>query len=467
VTPAVRLHPLPSPRPASRTSVEQRLIMCVQLDGPRLQVCNAHFSIRDQDPSGVLRARQADQLALQLWFGERLGYATVVGGDLNATPSGTVQGGTAGGDTAGGDTAGGDTAGGETADGETAQDGTARGGRREILRPLYELATECEPEDRDRPTYGAAKIDYLFAGRGLSRVACDVVSRPESDHRALVGRFRPEPTDGAAPAAEPLPAARRGAFIGPVGTGADSGALAEALRRRAAGLEVEVRERDGALVLGGSRADPWGRTLDASFLRPLRQWTAAGTARNEVRVPAAFTLVLDLGKDPTRKAYEALERALRPYRDMLFRLDGGREVRAAVRIVVPDSAGLRQHFRGAAGRSTSFLFVEARQSSLTGDVPGLPRDAVAVVSVRLPELARGLIGGSVDPAVLERQVRSLHQRGYLVRVSGLGTTGKTPVDDRTWTTLLDAGVDLIEVDDVGSLGGPSPARAAPGPAQAD
>jgi endonuclease/exonuclease/phosphatase family metal-dependent hydrolase len=466
--PSVRLHPLPSPMPADRTRIEQRLALCVQLPAARLQVCNAHFSIRDQDPSGTVRARQADRLADELWFGERLGYATIVGGDLNATPAGT---------------------------------GGPHG--RRILQPLYDRATECEAADAQRATYGGVKIDYLFAGRGLSRVGCEVVARPESDHRVLVGRFRPGPagpqagaqavaaagspagspagpSSGSPSPAEPPAAspgaARPAAFLGPAASRADGGALVGALRRGAAGLAVEARLRDGTLVLGDGAdggtggatpggtsggagspptldangpVDPWGRTLDGSFLRPLAQWAQAHRAGQRADSPAGepptrpFTLVVDLGPAPAPAAYVALERALRPYRDVLFRLDGGREVPGALRIVVPDTAALRRHL---AARPGSFLFVEARPRSTVQGAPELPREAVAVVRVDLA----GLTPATVDPAVLERQVRAVHQHGYLLRASGVGATV-----DALWTTLVDAGVDLVEVGRVDQLGAPA------------
>jgi endonuclease/exonuclease/phosphatase family metal-dependent hydrolase len=436
--PVVSLHPLPSPRPVTKKSIEQRLAMCLELGGPRLRVCNAHFSIRDQDPTGALRARQAEQLAQEMWFGERLGYATLVGGDFNASPAGTVT-----------------------------------PGGREILGPLYESGTECEDAAQRRPTYGTTKIDYLFAGRGFTRVSCAVLERPESDHRVLVGRFRPGPpsaekqaaekpaakgadgegtvADGAVAGDEPAGPRLRNAFLTGAGTRDDGGALASALGRGAAGLEVEARARGGAIVLGAAKADPWRRTLDGSYLRPLRRWIAARGGAVDPRSPTPFTLLVNLGPEPDRAAYEALERALHPYRGMLFRLDAGREVRAAVRVVVPDSRALREHLTTGAGRSTSYLFVEAGEAS--GGGAGLPRDAVAVVSVRLPGLA-GLVGGA-DAAVLERQVRRVHERGYLVRLAGLDPAAVAAAPgglDRLWTTLLDAGVDLIAVDSVAALG---------------
>jgi endonuclease/exonuclease/phosphatase family metal-dependent hydrolase len=448
--PAVSLLPLPSPRPTTKKSIEQRLAMCLELDGPRLRICNAHFSIRDQDPTGALRARQAEQLARELWFGERLGYATLVGGDLNAAPAGTV--GPAG---------------------------------RAILGPLYERGTECDEPARQQPTYGPTKIDYLFAGRGFARVGCTVLERPESDHRVLVGRFRPQPPAGEKAAAEKAAAGNgaaekgaadgdaadgdavdgdavvagprlRNAFIGAAGTREDGGGLAGALGVGAAGLEVEARARGGRIVLGAARADPWGRTLDDSYLRPLRRWIAARGGKVDPASPTPFTLLVNLGPEPDRAAYEALERALHPYRGMLFRLDAGREVRAAVRVVVPDSRALREHLTAGAGRSTSYLFVEAGDASGAG--PDLPRAAVAVVGVRLPGLA-ALVGGA-GAAVLERQVRRVHERGYLVRMAGLDQAALAAARqagglDQLWTALLDAGVDLIAVDNVAALGPPA------------
>jgi hypothetical protein len=81
--------------------------------------------------------------------------------------------------------------------------------------------------------------------------------------------------------------------------------------------------------------------------------------------------------------------------------------------------------------------------------PALPRDAVAMVTVRLPELAAA---SPLDAATVERQVRLVHDRGYLVRLEGITAATSAAGLERLWTPMLDAGVDFISVDDIGTIG---------------
>lgn len=149
---------------SSPSGKEQRVVLCVRQDSRGLQVCNAHFSNKEEDPEGTYRARQAQTMAGLIDEGVRLGYRTISGGDLNAEPPDDDLG---------------------TPYGDPAKYPT--------LVPLYEYNIECdeiEYGERDgENTSGFNKIDYLFVDRGFSSISCDATSTDYSDHVPLVGWF--------------------------------------------------------------------------------------------------------------------------------------------------------------------------------------------------------------------------------------------------------------------------------------
>ncbi|MEU9507706.1 endonuclease/exonuclease/phosphatase family protein [Micromonospora sp. NPDC048170] len=150
---------LPSPKPVGSRWMERRSAVCVRLRAPRVQVCGAHLSTPQQDPDGRVRAAQAARLAAEARRGHERGYPTIIGGDLNTTPATTVA-----------------------------------GSRQQVLQPLYDQGADCDL-GRMRPTFGSIKIDYLFAGAGVTPLGCTVTPTSLSDHRMISARYhlRPDP----------------------------------------------------------------------------------------------------------------------------------------------------------------------------------------------------------------------------------------------------------------------------------
>ena len=157
---------------SSPSGKEQRVALCVRLDSRGLQVCNAHFSNKDEDHTGTYRAQQAQAMAALIDEGVRLGYRTITGGDFNAEPP-DDDGGTPYSDSP----------------------------EHPTLVPLYEYNIECDEieygkRDGENTTgydwfkpWGTNKIDYLFVDRGFSSISCDATSTDYSDHVPVVGWF--------------------------------------------------------------------------------------------------------------------------------------------------------------------------------------------------------------------------------------------------------------------------------------
>lgn len=161
--------PVPLSSPSGK---EQRVALCVRQDSRGLQVCNAHFSNKGEDPEGTYRARQARTMAELIDEGVKLGYRTITGGDFNAEPPDD--------------------------DGATPYSDPAK---HPTLVPLYNYNIECDEieygrRDGENTTgyewfnpSGTNKIDYLFVDRGFSSITCDATSTDYSDHVPLVGWF--------------------------------------------------------------------------------------------------------------------------------------------------------------------------------------------------------------------------------------------------------------------------------------
>lgn len=402
-------HPLPSPHPSGAKPAHQRLAMCVQLEAVALQLCNAHLPTREEDPTGELRAAGAAQLAQEVWFGERLGFLTVYGGDLNTRPDELV-------------------------------------GNQRILDQLYERGAECDPVENPQATFKGAKIDYIFAGLGSSGIACSVVFSARSDHEILVARFQlPVAVEAVDRDSPPLlaQAYARADLDRP-----NSRLLVSALERGFNSVEVDVQAPtpEGDFPLDTTQGpDPWGRTLDEYYLRPLGRLVGAQLGKIHPDSRAPFTLVVDIrDSQPTAEMYEALERELRPYRGMLSRVEDGEIVPGAVRVVVPNNAALHAYL---SRRSSSMFFVAVRAPWRVGydEVPSSV--FIAMANVRLDEV----VESTRDLRNIEAEVRLAHHLGYRIRFYGYEDLGDTRESRRIWVALKAAEADFISTDDLAGL----------------
>jgi hypothetical protein len=229
--------------------------------------------------------------------------------------------------------------------------------------------------------------------------------------------------------------------------------LLDALDARFMSVEADVFLIDGELLVAHDLADcRRHRTLRGMYLEPL-----AARARANGRVYAdaprgtgPLVMLIDIKREGER-AYEAIDRELAAYADVMTSWKGGVVTQRAITVIIsgdiPRTTIAAQQERRA--------FVDGREHDLEGS-----RNAAAPASlvpmVSMPWTSRfSWIGLGPMPTAqrreLTRLVNEAHARGYRLRFWG------TPNLPEFWKELVAAGVDLVGVDDlalgVASLGG--------------
>jgi glycerophosphoryl diester phosphodiesterase len=215
--------------------------------------------------------------------------------------------------------------------------------------------------------------------------------------------------------------------------------LLDALDHGFCSVEADIYLLDGELRVAHDEVDcvP-GRTLESLYLDPLRERVRQNGGRVHAGSPAPLILLVDI-KNTGEETCAALLDALEPYRDMLteYREDGIHE--GAVTVIVS----------GWYPREKLIARLP-RLAACDGRLPHLgqpPRD-YPMVSESWPKVFRWRGAGEFpenERALLERIVTTAHAAGQIVRFWGL------PPGGRAWDTLYEAGVDLINTDDLAAL----------------
>jgi hypothetical protein len=222
--------------------------------------------------------------------------------------------------------------------------------------------------------------------------------------------------------------------------------LSDAIARGFTSVEVDVWRHGSRLLVGHEAVEAavLGRTLQSLYLDPLAAWVAEhdGTVFGDPAVP--FTLVVDV-KSAGAAGYEALDAALAPYSSMLTRFTPRGAEHGAVTVVV---SGNRVP-EAMAAQAVRYAAYDGRIGDLTS-ASHLPTSLMPMVSVKWTEHFRW-DGRGVMPATERARLKSLadtaHAQGRLLR---LWDTPAPDVDARTavWQAELDAGVDLLNVDNL-------------------
>lgn len=224
------------------------------------------------------------------------------------------------------------------------------------------------------------------------------------------------------------------------------------LRRGLAGLTVGVQPGPhGELYLGSGAPQP-GRTLRRMVLSPLFARAAArgGRLRRDQRVP--FRLVVEF-TGPNRdaetllRAYRMLDQQLRDHAHLLSRCVDGRLEPGAVTVAIAGIVDVRDLL---AAQSRRYAFADGSFDDL--GTASAPPTLVPMISE--PWTRRFGWDGREPISAEERHllhalVRSAHEDGRIVRVSGL-PTGSRRARRAVWTELAEAGVDVLaDVDQAG------------------
>ena len=219
--------------------------------------------------------------------------------------------------------------------------------------------------------------------------------------------------------------------------------LLDALGHGFCSVEADVWLVNGQLLVAHDLKDAKPeRTLQALYLDPLR----ARVARNDGKVfrgGPPCTLLVDVKSDATN-TYLALRDALRPYAAMLTKFSKDQTVTNAITVIV---SGNRARSLMAAETSRLAAY-DGRLADLDS---GDSRHLIPLVSdnwmLHFKWRARPEEGPLPDAerAKLKLLVERAHQQGRRLRLWG------APDQPVVWQELFDAGVDLINTDDLAGL----------------
>jgi hypothetical protein len=223
--------------------------------------------------------------------------------------------------------------------------------------------------------------------------------------------------------------------------------LLDALDNGFASVEADIWLRDdGALVIGHDEGDlDSARTLQNLYLDPL---LAMVRERGGIREDGAPLILLIDIKTDGETTYRALTDTLAPYSEMLTRVEDGRVIPGAVTAIVSGNRPLAT----MQSEGNRLAFYDGRLGDLEGS---LPASLMPLVSDNWTRHFSWRGDGDMPPNEVEklaRIVETAHAKGYVLR---FWATPDAPgaARDSLWTALVDAGVDLINTDDLSGFSG--------------
>ena len=221
--------------------------------------------------------------------------------------------------------------------------------------------------------------------------------------------------------------------------------LLDALEYGFTSVEADIWLRDGQLMIGHDEGDlDSARTLRSLYLEPLR----ARVTENSGSVYGdgePFLLLIDIKSDG-EATYARLSEALKGFAEMLTRAEHGSVVPGAVTAII---SGNRPRASMEA-ETERHAFYDGRLSDLEGG-----RDAAFMPLVSDNWTRHFSWDGRGEMPANERQkldeiVAAAHAKGYALRFWATRDQ-PGPAREALWRTLSDAGVDLINTDDLAGL----------------
>ena len=219
--------------------------------------------------------------------------------------------------------------------------------------------------------------------------------------------------------------------------------LYDALQAGFTSVEADVYLVDNELLVAHDRSDTSpSRSLESLYLNPLRQHFSK---RTDTSTPQTFWLMIDVKSEPTA-THRKIQSVLQKYPDLVtkiqnLRSQSGESPAPPVRVVI---SGNRD--------KEDILQSRPRISGIDGRLSDLPS---ALSSEAMPWISDNWRshfrwrGQNEFPEEerkkLRRYVKQVHEDGRLLRFWA------TPDSPALWDELLDAKVDLINVDDLRGL----------------
>jgi hypothetical protein len=216
--------------------------------------------------------------------------------------------------------------------------------------------------------------------------------------------------------------------------------LFDALDQGFCSVEADVFLVDGTLLVGHAKADlKPERTLEKLYLDPLRERIKANGGRVYKNGPTIWLLV-DV-KTEAKSTYQALDKVLARYSDIVSMVKDGNFEKKAVTVVVSGNRAQAE----ITAQKVRYAGIDGRASDLESREPA---HLVPWISDNWTNLFRWRGVGPLpedERAKLKEFVAKAHQHGRLVRFWA------TPESVVFWGELRAAGVDLINTDKLEQL----------------
>lgn len=218
--------------------------------------------------------------------------------------------------------------------------------------------------------------------------------------------------------------------------------LFEALERGFSSIEADIFLIEGELLVAHDLEDVNPeRSLRGMYLDPLLKHV---NMNNGAVYPDAPPLILLIDiKSDGESTYKALHELLKEYKGMLTRFEKGEATRGAVTAIISGNRP-RELMKAQEVRWAAF---DGRLGDLGLETPE-PVSFIPLVSSNWNQVSSWYGVGDIDPAELEKLeeiVQQAHAEGRLIR---FWATSNNP---RVWEVLYDAGVDLLNADDLAGL----------------
>ncbi len=216
--------------------------------------------------------------------------------------------------------------------------------------------------------------------------------------------------------------------------------LGDALQHGFCNVEADLFLVEGEMLVGHDRNElKPARTLEALYLKPLATRVAQNAGR-VYREGPGFTLMIDF-KNDGQATYRALRKLLDRYTSMLTKVENGKVHPGSVTIVI---SGDRPQ-ADIAAQQIRYVGIDGRLSDLESS---LPAHLMPWISDRWGAHFRWRGTGAISAAEkqkLEKIVQQTHAAGRRVRFWAI------PDTPAAWEVVYDAGVDLINTDDLPGL----------------
>ena len=216
--------------------------------------------------------------------------------------------------------------------------------------------------------------------------------------------------------------------------------LLDALDRGFCSVEADIHLVDGRLLVAHDLDETRpGRTLEALYLDPLRKRVGANNGR-VFRDGPQFSLLIDIKSD-AEATYAALHKVLESYAGLFTRFEGDDIDEGPVLAVISGARPVAT----IAAQPLRYAAIDGRMPDLESDAPA---SLVPWISASWRDVFKwGGRGAMPEPerAKLHAILAKAHAAGRRVRFWGLPWGGKV------WPTLYEAGVDLINADNLAGL----------------